>query len=89
LSAVVGYRLSRYESLAAEAMQDAAQVACVEGELLSQAGCSGRGVVMELIQDTNLGQRIWTFEKVLVQSADLSRIEAIEAANSLDAGVGS
>jgi hypothetical protein len=82
----------RDEPAALEALQDAAQIPAVEfqdlrhvgGGRLDRARRSGIAVVPDLKEHAPFGQRKRALEQLLLQHANLARVEAIEAANRVD-----
>ena len=68
-----------------EGPEDAAQVAGVEPQLLAQVRRRGLLDVRELVERARCGQGKRTGEEMLLQDADLARVETIEPAHRLHA----
>ncbi len=65
-------------------MDNPTEVAGIKPKLLAQRGGSGGRVIVELVQDTHFSEGIRALEEALAESADLSGVETIESADSLD-----
>ena len=70
-----------------EVLQHAAHIAAVETEVEAEIFGGNLVAVRQLEEDSNFSQRKLAFEEVLLQNADLTGVEAVEAADELD-GVG-
>jgi len=68
-------------------LQHTAYVTTIEAQVLAKILCGVVLAMRNLVEHTDFSQREPAIEKVLLQDTDLTRVEAIEAANSLD-GVG-
>ena len=80
--AVPGVRLggrSVEQAALLEAAKDAAQVARIQAQFPAELGRGGRGVMGELIEHAGFGEGEGAPQQVLVQQADLLRVEAVEA----------
>src|SRR5689334_19644287 len=76
---------ARDQPLAFELVEHPAEIAGVEIELLGDITGSRRLAVGDLVEQPHLAQRPGRVEKVLSQYADLTRVEAVEAADGGDA----
>jgi hypothetical protein len=81
----------RYDIVCPPVTADALARAWPEAEyiVVPDAGHSVRepGITRELVEDAHLRERPRAVEQALVQHADAPRVEAVEAADSLDGGV--
>src|SRR5262249_10183140 len=71
-----------------ETADHTAQVPGVETELSTDVGGRRLFGMRDLVEHPRFGERELTAEPALLQDADLLRVEAIEAADGLDAGGG-
>ena len=85
LSRIVRCRLAGDEAVLGEAPQDAAEIAGVEPEVGGERSRGDRLTMCKLPEDARLGHRESGVEEMLVQQADLARVEAGEAAHGGDA----
>src|SRR5262249_42157191 len=67
-----------------EGAQGAAHIACVQSQLLRQVARRGLVAVSELVEDAALSERIRAAQPLLVEHANLLRVEAIEAPHCRD-----
>ena len=71
-----------------EGAKDPAEIAEVEVECGGDLGCSGLSVGGDLVEDAGFGEREGALQEVFFEGADRAGIEAVEASDGDDVGIG-
>jgi hypothetical protein len=83
LPAVVRARRAHQPAGRLEALEDAAEVACVQPQVMHQVACDDARALGQFVQHADVGKRQFAAE-VRVEYADAAGEEAVEAAHRLD-----
>jgi len=78
-------RLALDDAAFQETLEEAAEVAGIDPEILGEIGRGRRLAMRQLVDDPRLGQRELAAVIALVQHADLARVEPRKAPHCLDA----
>src|SRR4051812_26714782 len=76
--------LSAQQAAALEALQQAAEVACVEIQVGGQLARAAFAALADLADQARLGQRIRAAEQPRAQGADTACVESVETAHRID-----
>ena len=84
LAPAIGPRRAGKQTVAFEALQNAAEIAGIEIQFAAKIGGCSAGALGKLVENARLGQREAAVQQAFPQRADDARVEAAEPADSGD-----